>query len=70
MFIALLLLLCTTVAKASDFEYNGIYYNITDYETHTVDVTSGDVIYDLAGRKVKNPTKGIYIVNGEKISVK
>lgn len=29
-----------------------------------------DVIYDLAGRKVKNPTKGIYIVNGEKISVK
>lgn len=26
-----------------------------------------DVYYDLAGRKVKNPGKGIYIVNGKKV---
>mgnify|MGYP003294380056 CR=1 FL=1 len=25
------------------------------------------VIYDLQGRRVENPTKGIYIVNGKKI---
>ena len=27
-------------------------------------------IYDLQGRKVENPEKGIYIVNGKKILVK
>lgn len=29
-----------------------------------------DVIYDLSGRRVENPTKGIYIMNGKKIFVK
>ena len=28
------------------------------------------VIYDLQGRRVENPTKGIYIVNGKKVVVK
>ena len=28
------------------------------------------VIYDLSGRRVENPTKGIYIMNGKKIMVK
>ena len=27
-------------------------------------------VYDLQGRKVANPTKGLYIVNGKKIVVK
>ena len=27
-------------------------------------------IYDLSGRKVENPAKGIYIVNGKKVTVK
>jgi hypothetical protein len=27
-------------------------------------------IYDIQGRKVENPTKGIYIVNGKKVVVK
>ena len=29
-----------------------------------------DIIYDLQGRQVENPTKGIYIVNGKKMIVK
>ena len=29
-----------------------------------------DAIYDLWGRKVKNPTKGIYIRNGKKIIIR
>jgi hypothetical protein len=29
-----------------------------------------DNIYDIQGRKVENPTKGIYIVNGKKVVVK
>lgn len=33
--------------------------------------TSGkDVIYDLSGRRVQNPAKGVYIQNGQKIVVK
>ena len=28
------------------------------------------VVYDLQGRKVENPTKGIYIINGNKVLVK
>ena len=27
-------------------------------------------IYDLTGRKVENPAKGIYIINGNKVRVK
>ena len=34
-----LLLLCTTVASAHDFEVGGIYYNITDAENKTVEVS-------------------------------
>ena len=36
-----LLLLCTTVVTAHDFEVDGIYYNITDSATKTVAVTYG-----------------------------
>ena len=32
--------------------------------------TAPDVIYDLSGRRVKNPTKGIYIVNGRLVTIK
>lgn len=28
------------------------------------------VVYDLQGRRVINPTKGLYIVNGQKVYVK
>ena len=27
-------------------------------------------VYDLQGRKVENPAKGIYIINGKKVLVK
>ena len=29
-----------------------------------------DAIYDLQGRRVENPKKGLYIVNGKKVVVK
>ena len=28
------------------------------------------LIYDLSGRRVQKPTKGLYIVNGKKIAIK
>lgn len=31
---------------------------------------ANNTIYDLCGRKINNPTQGIYIVNGKKVSVK
>ncbi|MBO7301672.1 MAG: leucine-rich repeat domain-containing protein, partial [Bacteroidaceae bacterium] len=40
-----LLLLCTTVATAHDFEYDFIYYNITDESNKTVEVTYRESSY-------------------------
>ncbi len=31
---------------------------------------SSVVYYDLSGRRVENPVKGIYIVNGRKVFIK
>ena len=41
-----LLLLCTTVASAHDFEVYGIYYNILSEEDKTVEVTYKGISYD------------------------
>ena len=38
----------------------------TNYTNYT-NYTNSDSIYDLQGRKVSNPTKGLYIVNGKKV---
>lgn len=35
-----------------------------------VETTDGQTVYDLLGRKVAAPTKGLYIVNGKKMIVK
>jgi hypothetical protein len=35
-----------------------------------VDINSDTAIYDLQGRKVKNPAKGLYIKNGKKVVVR
>ena len=39
-------------------------------EEITVNNANTDIIYDLQGRQVENPTKGIYIVNGKKMVIK
>ena len=44
-----------------------IQTGIDAVESETVDVKA---FYDLQGRVVDNPTKGIYIVNGKKVLVK
>lgn len=43
---------------------------IEDVETTNNEVHSTDVVYDLQGRRVATPAKGIYIVNGKKVYVK
>ena len=50
-FITALLLLCSTVASAHDFEVDGIYYNITDATAKTVAVTyKGEYYYQYTNR--------------------
>ena len=36
-------------------------------EEHAVVAEDDNTVYDLQGRKVDNPTKGIYIINGKKV---
>ncbi|MBQ3187848.1 MAG: C10 family peptidase [Bacteroidaceae bacterium] len=45
---------------------------LTDMDRVTVDGMGLDdaVIYDLSGRRVDNPSRGIYIVNGKKVLIK
>ncbi len=51
-----------------------ITYTYTNGETGISEVKGENVkvkgIYDLQGRKVENPTKGIYIIDGKKVFIK
>ena len=46
----------------------------TNGETGVIEVKGQngkvETMYDLQGRKVENPTKGIYIINGKKVLTK
>ena len=42
---------------------------VADVEKVEADVVKTEMIYDLMGRRVVNPTKGIYIVGGKKTVV-
>ena len=44
--------------------------NPTDIEPSTLNPQPSTEYYDLQGRQVENPTKGIYIVNGRKVVIK
>ena len=48
------------------FDFSGS----TDIEQTTVSGQQTTVIYDLLGRRVENPTKGVYIVGGRKVVIK
>jgi hypothetical protein len=62
-------------AKARQLTYR---FASDDYEEGTTAIddaqfTTGNaqtIVYDLMGRRIENPTKGIYIVNGKKVMIK
>jgi hypothetical protein len=55
-------------AKVIRIRFQGETTDINGVELYEQDC---DVIYyDLNGRRVDNPTKGLYIVNGKKVLVK
>lgn len=63
--------------KFGDFKANGgqivdvVLNVVADNGIEAVTTTQGaKAIYDLSGRRVLNPAKGVYIVNGKKVCVK
>ncbi len=50
---------------------NFVEGNVTGIEMPKAETTNSDAeVYDLQGRRVANPTKGMYIVNGKKVVIK
>lgn len=50
---------------------NFVEGNVTGIEMPKAETTNNDAeVYDLQGRRVANPTKGLYIVNGKKVVIK
>lgn len=62
------------VEKATTFHFDNIVFWVSDVDVSVKDVkgtnTGSGAIYDLQGRRVATPAKGLYIVNGKKIMVK
>lgn len=49
---------------------NGNEDGTTGIENSEFKIQNSEIIYDLQGRRVENPTKGVYIVNGKKMILK
>jgi hypothetical protein len=59
----------STVSTATSLAIN--FGGTTNIEHSTLNIEhSNDAIYDLQGRKVVNPGKGLYIRNGRKVVIK
>ncbi len=59
----------SVLAKSINFSFDDS--QATDIQTiDKVDVNSDAAVFDLSGRKVSKPEKGIYILNGKKILIK
>ena len=66
------LVLTSTEAQAKGFVLEFEDGETTGIETieDTKQNTEDGVYYDLQGRRVENPTRGVYIVNGKKVVIK
>ena len=59
----------TPSASAPAREFFG-FSETTGIEMPKAEVVENDAeVYDLQGRRVQNPTKGLYIVNGKKVFI-
>lgn len=57
----------STVSKSAGFTFQ---FGGTTAIEETVNETNDNVWYDLMGRRIENPTRGIYILGGKKVFVK
>lgn len=53
--------------QARSISFDGVLTGITTVENGEVKKAFTGDIFDLSGRKVKNPSKGIYVVEGKKV---
>lgn len=65
------------VLTADEMLSKGFYLQFEDGSTTAIEAletdvrqTGNDAVYDLQGRRVYNPTQGLYIVNGKKVIIK
>lgn len=66
---AVILNVSSAAARALTFSFDDEVTGVKAIETNSQDPTA-NCYYDLQGRKVVAPTKGLYIVNGKKVVVK
>ena len=52
-----------TTAKSISLRFEGS----TDIDNSEITIQNSELIYDLQGRRVLTPTKGVYIVGGKKV---
>ena len=59
---------CWLTLPASQHSVSALQlHRSTGIETIPVHIINSDAVYDLSGRRITNPTKGIYIVGGKKV---
>ena len=59
-----------SASRSLEIDIDGISTGINIVNGEGLKVNGSDVYYDLQGRRVLYPTKGLYIVNGKKVIVK
>ena len=61
----------TAPSSAPSYNFLGFNQETTGIESPLqLDQTESGTVYDLQGRRVEHPTKGLYIVNGHKVIIK
>ena len=59
-----------SASRSLEIDIDGISTGINIVNGEGLKVNGSDVYYDLQGRRVLYPTKGLYIVNGKKVVIK
>ena len=60
----------TLIGKADGFDYAAAYDKIANEIEAIKQNVNHDVIFDLQGRRIANPSKGLYIKNNKKVVIK
>lgn len=60
----------TAGIKSLGANFDGEATGIEEVESETLKVKTDDEVFDLSGRRVASPSKGLYIVNGKKVWIK
>ncbi len=65
--IELLFEIYTEAENKYEQDFTGRHTVATGIDRVTTDKRTKDVVYDLSGRRVTTPCKGVYIINGKKV---